>query len=191
MHGIPKYLISLKITIIPHSEKKSLMLIGDTFIIRKGKKKRSLLKGIKNPTPRPPVVMASNIPWDSVDKKIVKTHSNLFFLPIAKTKTKAHNKAKRIECVKPRWPKGCEYGIPKWNPITSISGIIVDKIAHKRSHLVLCLSKTFDMVNPTKPCPNIAIFTFFDIPNYSLFLLSIITVTGPSLMSSTFISAPN
>ena len=62
MHGIKIYLNSLTSTSKPHSEKNFFIPIGDTIISLNGKKKRSLLNGIKNPTPLPPEVMASNIP---------------------------------------------------------------------------------------------------------------------------------
>lgn len=63
---------------------------------------------------------------------------------------KAQIIANRIECVKPRRPKGCEYGIPKLNVITSKSGSIVDNIAKRDNHLVC-----FNANNSTKVAPTI------------------------------------
>lgn len=128
--------------------------------------------------------MASKTPWDSVDKKMTKNHISLFFLPNRNIKTNAHKTAKTIECVKPRCPNGCKYGIPNLKPITSKSGSIEDNIASNNSNLQLLLSINFDKVNPTALCPKID-------ANYILFLESMIMVTGPSFKSSTFISAPN
>jgi hypothetical protein len=58
-------------------------------------------------------------------------------------KTNAHIKANSIECVNPRCPKGCKYGIPKRKLIISKSGKMVEKTAAKSSHLVLFASITF------------------------------------------------
>ncbi len=49
-------------TLTPHSEKNFSIPMGDTFITLNGKKNLELSKGIKNPTPFPPVVMASKSP---------------------------------------------------------------------------------------------------------------------------------
>ena len=90
---------------------------------------------MKNPTPLPPEVMASRIPCDTVDKKITKNQSFLFCLPNVIVIKTAHNNAKRIECVNPRCPNGCSYGIPKLKLITSRSGIMADTIAKKTNSL--------------------------------------------------------
>ena len=82
--GIAIYWISLKTTLIPHSEKNFCIPIGDTFISLKGKKYLELSKGIKNPTPSPPLVIASKIPWETVDKN--KTIAKMSFLDLLNKK---------------------------------------------------------------------------------------------------------
>ena len=57
--------------------RKSSTPIGDTRIGRNGKKNRLFTKGMKNPTPFPPVVIASRIPCDnSVMKRNVNAARN-------------------------------------------------------------------------------------------------------------------
>ena len=61
-HGKNKNFNSLKSTFIPHFEKNFSIPIGDTTISLNGKKNLELLNGMKNPTPLPPEVIASNNP---------------------------------------------------------------------------------------------------------------------------------
>lgn len=56
------YLNSLKSTFNPQVEKNFSIPSGETLISQKGKKKRLLSNGIKNPTPLLPEVMASKTP---------------------------------------------------------------------------------------------------------------------------------
>ena len=105
---MPIYLSSLRITLIPHSEKNFSTPIGETFIFLNGKKYLEFSKGIKKPTPFPPDVIASKIPCDTVDKN--KTIAKISFLlfPNINESNALHKTAKSIECVKPLCPKGCE-----------------------------------------------------------------------------------
>ncbi len=57
--------ISLCRTARPRAEKNPTP-IGETWIGRHGKKKRWLLNGAKNATPRPPLVSASSSPWEAM-----------------------------------------------------------------------------------------------------------------------------
>lgn len=127
------------------------MPIGETFIGRNGKKIRSLLNGIRKPTPRPPVVIASRIPCDSVAKKSVTQNKTFRLLPKTKLNTPDQSKANSIECVKPLCPSGCAYGMPKLKVKTSISGKIAEPIARKTSKALDLLSATLDNVYPNKP----------------------------------------
>jgi len=52
----------------PVSEKKLATPMGETTTGRQGKKYRSFSNGEKNATPNPPLVKASSIPCDNVDK---------------------------------------------------------------------------------------------------------------------------
>jgi hypothetical protein len=106
-HGIKIHFKSLRITFIPHSEKNFSTPIGDTLIFLKGKKKRSLSNGIKNPTPFPPDVIASKIPCEIIDRKITYHHVFLFSFPKMNMIKVAQRIVNTIECVKPRCPKGC------------------------------------------------------------------------------------
>lgn len=80
------------------------MPIGETRITRHGRNQRSFEKGLKNATPRPPVVMASRRPCDAVLAKtkakaaIGDTPSHL----ANGTQRRATHAAKKTECVKPR-----------------------------------------------------------------------------------------
>ena len=69
-HGRPTHSSSLKITSNPHIEKNRFIPIGETSMGLYPKKYLVLSKGIKNPTPFPPFVSASNILWESVAKKM-------------------------------------------------------------------------------------------------------------------------
>lgn len=66
INGTPTHKASLHITSRPHSLKKRLIPIGDTFMGLQGKKYLEFLKGEKNATPRPPVVIASSRECDAV-----------------------------------------------------------------------------------------------------------------------------
>jgi hypothetical protein len=115
---------SLKMTRMPLAEKKSIP-IGDTSISRHLKKYRPLSNGAKNATPKPPFVIESNIPCETVDiNKKRKVTSRLRLPPegmnIASKVVTAT--AKEIECVIPLWPSISPYSMPKWKPTTSKSG---------------------------------------------------------------------
>lgn len=129
------------------------MPIGDTFITCHGKKNRALLNGIKKPTPFPPVVKASKTPCDMVDRKITAKNNILLAFVKMKAKIVAQIRAKTMECVKPRCPNGCVYGIlPKVT--TSKSGSIAETIAKNSSTLLALALAILVSVKPTKPCPN-------------------------------------
>jgi hypothetical protein len=77
---------------------------------RQGKKYRLFSKGAKKATPRPPLVRASRIPWDTVDRNknpnsitrdaCASIGSNHVRHALRKT-------ANAMECDSPRWPKRC------------------------------------------------------------------------------------
>lgn len=117
------------------------------------KKYRSELNGIKKPTPFPPEVMASNIPWDKVDKNKTIKKMILLVFENRTVNTNDHSNAKAMECVKPRWPNICSYGIPKLKAKTSASGRIDDSMANSIKIFKSCLSITFEMVNAKIPWP--------------------------------------
>ena len=99
---------------------------GDTEMERQEKKKRSLLKGLRNATPKPPLVRASRRPWDIAEtntmiKVVIRPERNQF----ARSKPQsASRKATAIEWEKPRCPMGWLYGIPARKPTASASGRI-------------------------------------------------------------------
>ena len=81
--------------------------MGDTFIGVQGKKCRVSSQGMKNATPNPPFVNASNIPWEAVQSE----KNTKYLIPPNKVKLclKKVNvtnmpiiKANNNECVKPR-----------------------------------------------------------------------------------------
>ncbi len=75
------------------------MLIGDTSITCHGKKYRSEVNGHKNATPNPPLVNASNIPWEIKEAKENK-NTTLGFAErnlLAHTQSEATMIAKTIE----------------------------------------------------------------------------------------------
>ncbi len=106
---------------------------------------------MKKPIPFPPDVKASKRPCDTVDKNITIPKICFLFLPNNKANKIAQMIAKNMECVNPRCPKGCEYGIFNLNAITSRSGSMAEAIAKKSKTLLETESTTFDRVKPTKP----------------------------------------
>jgi hypothetical protein len=68
-------------TLTPHSEKNCSIPIGDTLMPLNGKKYLELSNGIKKPTPKPPDVIASKTPCDTVDKNNTIAKISFLFFP--------------------------------------------------------------------------------------------------------------
>lgn len=84
---------------------------------RKLKKYRSVSKGLKNATPKPPVVMASSTPCEAVARNN-NSHSRPFggpacrrwISPAKPTAVEATTAAASIEWLRPRCPHRLAYG---------------------------------------------------------------------------------
>jgi len=101
---------SFFMTLKPLGVRNRFRLIGDTSIGRHGKKYRSLLKGEKNATPRPPFVMASRMLCKSPLAKKTQKERHLAFMDFPAMNFEAVTAmmaAKKMPCENPRWPSQC------------------------------------------------------------------------------------
>ena len=108
----------------PRPEKNPFTPIGETSMTREGRKNLRLENGLKNATPRPPVVIASSRPWDAAATKttVNTVPGRERSRPENGTASSASRAAKVREWVKPRCPSGESYGTPAQKPIESTSG---------------------------------------------------------------------
>ena len=94
----------------PEPLKNAATLKGETAMGLHGAKYRVSSNGIRNPTPSPPLVKASKIPWDIVAKNTNAASNRqvwvkrLMFLKATKGTVIPMARANRMEWLKPRCP---------------------------------------------------------------------------------------